>query len=103
MFEVLQKSIYATVGLALMTREKAEAVGRKLAADAKLSEADGKNFVDDLLLRIDDTKATLEKLIGVQVDRTLERLNLPNRHEVDMLKERLEKLESAAASRKEQA
>lgn len=102
MFEVLQKSIYATVGLALMTRDKAEDIGRKLATDAKLSEADGKKFVDDLLVRIDDTKATLEKLVGAQVDRTLKRLNLPNRHEVDMLKERIEKLESAAALRKEQ-
>jgi polyhydroxyalkanoate synthesis regulator phasin len=101
MVEVLKKSIYATVGIALMTREKAEEIAKKVAAEAKLSESEGRQFVDELLKRADETRASFEKIIAQQIDAVLRKINIPTRSDVDQLDLRLRKLE--AAGRRENA
>jgi polyhydroxyalkanoate synthesis regulator phasin len=99
MVELLKKSIYATIGIALMTREKAEEIGKKVAAEAKLSESEGKQFVDELLKRAEETRASFEKLVALQVETVLHKVNIPTRTELDAVNRRLRALESAAEQR----
>ena len=101
MVEVLKKSIYAAIGIALMSREKAEEIGKKIAAEAKLSESEGKQFVDELLKRADETRASFEKIVAQQIESALRKINIPTRSDVDQIDLRLRKLE--AAGRKENA
>ena len=49
LFDTLKKTLYAGVGMAFLTRDKIEEMAKKLAEEAKLSEADGKKFIDELL------------------------------------------------------
>lgn len=95
MVELLKKSVYATVGIALMTREKAEEVGKKVANEARLSETEGKQFVDELLLRAEETRAAFEKMVAKQVETALHKINLPTRTELGALETRLRKLEAS--------
>jgi hypothetical protein len=44
MLDLLRKSIYAAVGLAMVTREAAEEIGRKIAMEAKMSEIEGRSL-----------------------------------------------------------
>jgi polyhydroxyalkanoate synthesis regulator phasin len=94
MVEMLKKSIYATIGIALMTREKVEEIGKKIAAEARLSESDGKQFVDELLKRAEETRGSLEKFVARQVETALRKVNIPTRSEVDEIDLRLRRLEA---------
>ncbi len=94
MVEMLKKSIYATIGIALMTHEKVEEIGKKIAAEARLSESDGKQFVDELLKRAEETRGSLEKFVARQVETALRKVNIPTRSEVDEIDLRLRKLEA---------
>jgi polyhydroxyalkanoate synthesis regulator phasin len=95
MVEMLKKSIYATIGIALMTREKAEELAKKVAGEARLSESEGKQFVDELLKRADETRAAFEKTVELQVEKVLQKVNIPSRRELDAMELRLRKLEAA--------
>ena len=95
MVELLKKSIYATIGIALMTREKAEEVGKKVVEEARLSETEGKQFIDELLSRAEETRAAFEKTVARQVDAALHKVNIPTRAEVEAIELRLRKLEAS--------
>jgi len=97
MVEMLKKSIFATIGIALMTREKAEEIAKKVASEARLSESEGKLFVDELLKRADDTRKTLEKTVAQHVESALKRVNIVPRSDFDALELRVSLLEDKSA------
>ncbi len=51
MFEVLKQAVFTSVGLASLTREKAEEFAAELARRAKLSEQESKEFQAELASR----------------------------------------------------
>jgi len=93
MVDLLKKSVLTAVGLAVMTGEKIEELGKKIAEDAKLSEQEGKQFVDELKKKGDETKLALEKLINEKVELALKALSIPARSEFTALEKRLTVLE----------
>lgn len=93
MLDLLRKSIYAAVGLAMVTREAAEEIGRKIAMEAKMSEIEGKRFIDELMKRTDEARSSLEKLVNEKIESALKKLNIPSRAELEDIKCRLSKLE----------
>jgi polyhydroxyalkanoate synthesis regulator phasin len=95
MVEMLKKSIYATIGIALMTREKAEELGKKVAEEARLSEVEGKQFIDELLKRAEETRAAFEKIVESKVAAAMGRLNVPTKKQLEELELRIRKLEAA--------
>ena len=72
-----------------------------MAVEARLSETEGKQFVDELLTRADETRSAFEKTVAKQVEAALHKINLPARSEVEALELRLRKLE--ASLRREEA
>ncbi len=93
MLELFKKSVYATVGLAVLTREKVEELGKRLASEAKMSEAEGKEFISELLKKSDETKEAIEKMVSHRVEATLKKLKIPTRTEISELESRISKLE----------
>jgi polyhydroxyalkanoate synthesis regulator phasin len=93
MFDILQKALYVGVGAALMTKEKIEAMGRRIAQEAKLSEAEGKKLVDDLVKRSEDARASIEKMVKSGIDAALKGLDLPTREEFKKMEKRIRQLE----------
>lgn len=96
MVEILKKSIYATIGIALMSREKAEEIGKKIADEARLSEVEGKQFVDELIRRADETRVSFEKIVTKQVSAVLKKIDIPTKSELESLELRIRKLEAVA-------
>ena len=94
MFDLLKKSMYATIGLAVMTQEKVEELGKKIAQEAKLSEAEGRLFIDELLKKSDEARGSMEKLINEKVEVALKKLNFPTRTEMNNLEIRIRNLET---------
>ncbi len=95
MSDLITKAVYASVGLAYMTKERVQEMGKKVAADAKLSEAEGKKFLDELQKKADEARSSTREMVGKQVSAALEHLDVPTRKEIDELKKRIAALEEA--------
>jgi polyhydroxyalkanoate synthesis regulator phasin len=93
LFETLKKTLYAGVGLAFLTRDKIEELGKRVADETRLSEADGKKFIDEILKKSEDAKNAFEKAVNSGVDTAMEKLDLPRRSEMKTLEARIKTLE----------
>lgn len=94
MVEMMKKSIFATIGIALMTREKAEEIGKKVVKEARLSEGEGKKFIEELLQRADDTKKTLESTVAGQIDAAMKKAGVVTKGDYKLLEKRIRVLEN---------
>jgi polyhydroxyalkanoate synthesis regulator phasin len=94
MIDLIKKTLFAGVGLAFMTKEKAEEVAKKIASEAKIAEGEGKKFVSDLVKKSEEARAGAEKLVNTTVDKALTRLDLPTKAEVKRLEARIKELEA---------
>ena len=68
MFDVLKQAVFASVGLADLTREKVEGVVAEVAKRAKLSEADAAEFQTELYDRVEKARTEL----GAEIDRRID-------------------------------
>jgi polyhydroxyalkanoate synthesis regulator phasin len=93
MVELIKKTMLAGVGLAFMTKEKAEEAAKKIVKEAKIAEVEGKKFVDELLKKSEDARKSVEKLVDSAVHTTVTKLDIPTRAEVRKLEERIRELE----------
>ena len=94
LFESLKRTLYAGVGLAFLTRDKIEELGKRVAEEARLNESDGKKFIDEMLKKSEDAKSAFEKAVQSGVDAALEKLEIPRRAEVKALEARVKALEA---------
>ena len=94
MFDILRKALLAGVGVTYLTKDKIEEVGKKIAQDAKVSEAEGRKFVDELVKKSVEAKGSLEKTVSEKIETVLHAMNLPTRKDVDELKSKIAKLEA---------
>lgn len=94
MIDSLKKALYAGVGLAFLTRDKVEELGRKLAEEARLSEGEGKKLVDELLKKGEEARAGLERIVSGAVGAALDRLDPPKKAELKALEARVAALEA---------
>jgi polyhydroxyalkanoate synthesis regulator phasin len=97
LFETLKKTLYAGVGLAFLTRDKIEEMAKRMAEEAKLNEADGKKFIDEILKKSEDAKASFEKAVNAAASAALERLDIPRRSDLLALEARVKALENRNA------
>lgn len=94
LIESLKKTLYAGIGLAFLTRDKIEELAKKLAEEAKLSEPDGRKFIDDILKKSEEAKGTFDKAVNSAVSTALEKLDIPRRADMKALEARIKALES---------
>ena len=92
MFELIKKSLLTGVGLAVLTKEKVEELGKELASQAKLSENEGKEFVDNLIKQSETARKDFEARINTAVQKAVSTLNLASRDEVTKLSAKVDEL-----------
>jgi|SRR4051794_14305338 len=92
MIDLIKRTLLTGVGLAVMTKEKVEELGKDLASQAKLSEIEGKEFVDHLLAQSETARKDFEARINAAVQKAVGGLNLASKDEVARLSARVEEL-----------
>ena len=93
MFDFFKKNFFTAIGLAVMTREKIEEIGKKIAAEAKLSEIEGKQFVEELTKKTDDARFAIEKMVNEKIEVALKKLEIPTKSEIEVIENRVRKIE----------
>jgi polyhydroxyalkanoate synthesis regulator phasin len=94
MVDLIKKAIYTGVGLAVLTKEKAEELVKELSQQAKLSEQECKELFDSLLKQSEHARNDLQTKLDETVLAVVNRLNLATKDEVASLKAKIEELSS---------
>lgn len=93
MKEWLKNLGYAGIGAAFLTKEKIEELKDNLIEKGKMSQEEGKQFVDDLLRKSEKAKDQLDLWINRRVEERIQQLNLATKDEVAELQRKIEELQ----------
>ena len=94
MLELLEKAVMASIGVAAITQKKAEELVADLKGNLKLSEDEGKQFVEKIQTIAKDSREKIKEMAEIEVQKVVIRLGLVSREEFDKLSKRIEELES---------
>jgi polyhydroxyalkanoate synthesis regulator phasin len=89
MFDLIKKTMLTGVGLAAMTREKAEELAKELIKKGELSEKEGKELVDDLLKKSEQAKKDLEKKMKDMVKKALKKMDVATKKDIARLEKNI--------------
>ena len=108
MIDLIKKALFTGVGMAVLTKEKAEELVKELTQQAKLSEQEGKDLVDGLLKQSEEVRIEFQAKVDDAVLSVVKRLNLASKDEVESLRTKLDELSakyggSASANTADQA
>ncbi|MCL1980495.1 MAG: hypothetical protein FWG62_05420 [Proteobacteria bacterium] len=92
MMEFVKNVVYAGIGAAFLTKEKIEELRCELIAKGKMSQEEGKQFVDDLLRRSEKAKDQLDLWVNKRVEDRIRQLNLATKDEIVELQRKVEEL-----------
>jgi len=92
MSDLIKKTILAGLGALSFSREKAEKLAKDLVKRGELAKTEEAKFVKDLMRRVEKNKVEAEKKMEKIVEKTLIKLNVPTRKELDALKAKIDKL-----------
>ena len=95
MKEMLKNVVYAGIGAAFLTKEKVEDLSRDLIEKGKMSQEEGKQFVDDLIRKSENAKDQLDLWINKRVEDRINQLNLATKDEIAELRRKIEELQVA--------
>jgi polyhydroxyalkanoate synthesis regulator phasin len=93
MLELLKKGFYTGLGLALVTKEKAEELAKELVKKGELSEKEGKGFVEEILKKSKEAEKEFEKKAETLVNNAIKKIDVPSKKEFIAITQRLAKLE----------
>lgn len=92
MIDLLKKTLATGLGLAVMTRDKVEELGKELAKTAKLSETEGSEFIKELHQHADSAQKEFQSRIDREVNRVVEHLHLATKDEVMAIHAKIDEL-----------
>ncbi|HHY70803.1 MAG TPA: hypothetical protein GX519_03925 [Thermoanaerobacterales bacterium] len=90
---MLKQMLYAGIGLATVTKEKAEEVIAELIKKGEMSKEEGKDVLNTLMNRMQEESEKLKQKINEQVENTITSMNLVRKSELDEVLEKLAELE----------
>lgn len=94
MFELFEKAALTALGAASLTQKKAEEMLQELKARYKMSEEEGKAFLDRLQEIARTGRERTTEIVESEVKRTLDRMGMVPREEFDRLERRVRALEA---------
>jgi polyhydroxyalkanoate synthesis regulator phasin len=94
MFDFIQKSMLAGIGLALKTKDEVEELAKDLEKRLNLSEKDGKQFLKDLQAKYDDAQSKLEGRVEQSVKDILKKMDIVTKDELKGLKKEIRELKT---------
>lgn len=90
---MLKQMLYAGIGLAAVTKEKAEEVIAELIKKGEMSKEEGKDVLNTLMNRMQEESEKLKQKINEQVENTITSMNLVRKSELDEVLQKLAELE----------
>ena len=99
MINLIKKIVFTGVGLASMTKDKIEALGREIADQAKLSEKEGKELLDELMKKSEESRKEVESQVEKFVKDSIKKTNLATQDDLLKLEKEVQQLFKALKDR----
>ncbi len=95
MLELIKQSMLAGIGVVLKTKDEVEKLAKELIDKGKMSEKEGKNFLEAIREKSDDARNKLEKRVEKIVKEILKKVDVASRDELLALKKEIRDLKKA--------
>jgi polyhydroxyalkanoate synthesis regulator phasin len=92
MIDFMKKYMMLGIGLAVKTKEEIEKLAKDAVKQGKMSETEGRKFMDDMFKRYDESKKVLEEKVDKLVEKSMKKAGLARQSEVEDLKKEIEAL-----------
>lgn len=94
-FEFMKKAMMIGIGIAMKTQSEIEEMTKDFVDKTKMSEDEGKKFIDDMVKRYDEAKKDMEKKIRDGVAEYMTKADIASKKELEALKKEVEELKKA--------
>ena len=98
MKEILKSILYTGIGAAFLTKEKIEEIQKDLSEKGKLSQEEGKQFMEELRLKSEKAREQLDLWVNKRVEERVRQLNLVTKDEIADLQRKIDELHAIVAS-----
>ena len=98
MFDLVKKSMLAGVGLALKAWDEVEEMANDMVAQGKMTEKEGRKFLDELQGRYNETQKKLEERVEKSVREILKKMDVVTQDELKALKKEIRELKKMISS-----
>ncbi len=92
MFKLGRKMFLGGLGLASLTKERANEIAQDLIKKGELSQSESKEFVIDIMDKAEKEKDRLIEKIKPEIDKSLEKMNFASKKCVDNLEKKIDEL-----------
>ena len=96
MIELLEKTVLTGLGFLSLSQKKAEDLLKELQERYKISEEEGKSFLERMQGAAKESRQRVEEIAEAEVKKVIDRLGLVPREEFDRLLKRVEQLEAGS-------
>ncbi len=98
MLETVKRTMYAGLGLAMLTKEKADDFIRYLVETGEMSQLQAEEFVEDLRHQGQQMDKRIQDKVDAAIQSTVERLNLATKEDIYRLNLKLDELLARSAA-----
>jgi polyhydroxyalkanoate synthesis regulator phasin len=89
---LIKKTMLTGIGLALKTWDEVEDLAKELEKRGKMTETEGRKFLDELQARYDDAQSKLEDRVEESVKRLLKKADIVTSEELKGIKREIREL-----------
>ena len=97
MIELIKKTLFTTIGVASLTKDKVEEIAKDFVEQGKMTEQEGRKLVDEIMTKSKESQEEFTRKVEEIVEGYVAKLNLAKaseleelRAEVRLLKEKIE-------------
>ncbi len=91
--DIIRKTFLAGIGFLSLAEDRMRKTFDIWVKKGEKVEEEGKKAVSELKEKFEDLKKDFEKKIEIQISKTIEKLNIPTRDDIESLKRKIEELE----------
>jgi polyhydroxyalkanoate synthesis regulator phasin len=95
MLDLVKKTMLTGIGLALLAKDEMEDLAREVVEKGKMTERDGKKFLNDLQKRYEEVQDKLEERVEKTVKEIMKKMDLVTGDELKALKREIRELKKA--------
>ena len=99
MINLLKKGILTGIGIGLMTKDKVKEFAKRAAEEAKMTEEEARKLADELLKQSDEAKQKIEEKIDKQVKKSIDKLGVATREDLERIQKKLDNLQSSLSKK----
>lgn len=93
MLELVKKTAFVSIGLAAMSASSIRKIGKKIAEEGKLSEAEGKKLVEDLLDQSKKSRSDMKIRLKKIVKESMDEMDLVTQKDLKNIEDKLDDIE----------